>query len=53
LTLSPGWMYIASVGKRRDEWPGVAIYGAAKKAISYKSGNNTNAQCPLEKCHPT
>jgi hypothetical protein len=29
-------MYIAGVGKRRDSWAGVAIYSAAKKAISYQ-----------------
>jgi dTDP-4-amino-4,6-dideoxygalactose transaminase len=29
-------MYIASGGKRRDSWAGVAIYRAAKKAISYQ-----------------
>jgi hypothetical protein len=29
-------MYIAGVGKRRDSWAGVAIYRAAKKAISYQ-----------------
>ena len=29
-------MYIASVGKRRDSWAGVAIYRAAKKPISYQ-----------------
>jgi len=29
-------MYIAGGGKRRDSWAGVAIYRAAKKAISYQ-----------------
>jgi hypothetical protein len=31
-----GRMHIASVGKRRDSWAGVAIYRAAKKAVSYQ-----------------
>jgi hypothetical protein len=30
-------MYIAGGGKRRDSWAGVAIYHAAKKAISYQA----------------
>lgn len=38
-----GRMHIASVGKRRDTWAGVAIYRAAKKAAShffiFKSGS--------------
>jgi hypothetical protein len=29
-------MYIAGVGKRRDSLAGVAIYRAAKKALSYQ-----------------
>jgi hypothetical protein len=36
LTSPRGRIYIASVGKRTDSWAGVAIYRAAKKAISYQ-----------------
>jgi glucose dehydrogenase len=32
-------MYIASGGKRRDSWAGVAIYRATKKAISYQANS--------------
>jgi hypothetical protein len=36
-------MYVAGMGKRRDSWAGVAIYGAAKKATPhffiFKSGS--------------
>jgi hypothetical protein len=39
LTSPRGRMHIASGGKRRDSWAGVAIYRAAKKTISYQVAN--------------
>jgi ketosteroid isomerase-like protein len=36
LTSPDGRKYLTSVVKRGDSWAGVAIYRAAKKAISYQ-----------------
>jgi hypothetical protein len=40
LTSLQGRVYIASGGKNRDSWAGMAIYRAAKKATCYQEGHD-------------